>query len=43
MIMGEGWLLNDAWIQKGEGGVNNLGKRDYVISESSLTILFVNF
>ena len=32
----EGWLLNDdAWLQNGEGGggVKNLGKSEYVISE----------
>ena len=33
----EGCLLNDdAWLQNGErggGGVKNLGKRDYIISE----------
>ena len=28
---------------EGRGGVKNVGKSDYVISECSLTMLFVNF
>ena len=36
-IMIGGIILNDdAWLQKGEGGVKNLGKSNYVIYGRSL-------
>ena len=30
-----GYLNDDAWLQRGDGGVKNLGKSDYIISECS--------